>query len=518
MKKNILNPLLFIAALSVFTITNTVQAQSVNKITISVKEIEYDDPNFAALRETLKKNPKVKLVKPSYTAGVAILSFNYAGEASQLWEEIPKTSKRFFNLGELGDDAISLNYINPKKNPANSTAVTNAAQSKTTNKKDCFDCDYFPLCNYDVKKTFGGGHVYRGIRESDQSIIYYNCENGIVTRKWVTSSNPQYSTVDYDPFTKTETVIYYEGQPVYTTHTEIILNSNVPKGKSWNGERLHTYYTIEKKDTSVVFDGIKYNNVIVVHSDLYQYVDFYAKGIGKIKRLDYNEYKKQIGLATLARGIIDPDLIGAWYQDKGPGYEMYLFEANGSGRSLARSTSTSFIRWSVIDNMLYILEDGDLLKYGLEKLSPSIKIRGITYNRSPWKDPKKDPALNRQLIESQRFRFVATMGWTSGGRPMTTRLYSYNVFIIKKDSIIVSLPRNEEDAVTQFSSSKFTSSYSSDNYGNWKIDIHIKDKKDFFPSSPMGLDFRLSGNYNSRNADLWTGVRFSGYIIDLDGH
>jgi hypothetical protein len=344
--------------------------------------------------------------------------------------------------------------------------------------------------------------------------VYYNCENGIVTAKWVTSSNPQYSAFDYDPFTNTQTEIYYEGQPVYTTHTEIILKSNVPEGKGWEGENLHFYYTIQKKDTSVVFDGIKYNNVIVVVYNG-QWCDFYAKGIGKIKRIDYDDYKKQIGLATLAKGIIDPDLIGAWYQDKGPWYAIYKFEPGGSGSSLA-SGITSFIRWSVIDNMLYILENGDLLKYSVEKLLPSIKIQGITYNRSPWKDPRKDPALNRQLIESQRFRFVAT-GGDIDSRPLTRRLYGHNVFIITKDSIIVSLPRNDDDAVTQFSSSKFTSSYSSDNYGNWKINIHIKDKKDF-PFSPMGLDFRLSGNYNSRNADLWTGVRFSGYIIDLDGH
>jgi len=97
MKKNIFNPLLLITTLAVFIITNALQAQSVNKITIAVKEIKYDDPNFTALRESLKKNPKVKLVKPSYADGVAILSFTYAGEASQLWEEIQKPLSGFLN-------------------------------------------------------------------------------------------------------------------------------------------------------------------------------------------------------------------------------------------------------------------------------------------------------------------------------------------------------------------------------------------------------------------------------------
>ena len=159
MKEDILNPLLFIAALLFFI--NNVQAQSGNKITISVKDIQYDDPNFTALRESIKKNPKVKLIKPSYADGVAILSVNYAGEASQLWDEIANMFKQYFTMVEMGDDALTLNYLNPKKTDGKPTVVTNPPQVKTTDKKDCFDCEYYPMCEFDLTKSYGG-KVYHG--------------------------------------------------------------------------------------------------------------------------------------------------------------------------------------------------------------------------------------------------------------------------------------------------------------------------------------------------------------------
>jgi hypothetical protein len=403
MRKNILNRLLFIAVLSLFNITNTVQAQSVNKITISVKDIQYDDPNFTALRETLKKNPKVKLVKPSYTSGVAILSFTYAGEASQLWEEIPKSSKRFFNLGELGDDAISLNYINPKKNEGNSSAVTNAAQTKTTNKKDCFDCDYFPLCKYDVTKTFGGGHVYRGIQISDDYIEYFNCENGIVTKKWVTSFNPKYKTVDYDPFNKIQTEIYYEGQPVYTTHTEIVLNSHVPEGEGWEGEKhpddwkgaKHRFMILER-DIPLVVDGIKYDNVIAV-SDKYAYY-LYAKGIGLIKKVENdNEYNKIMAPAKLAHGIIDQDIVGTWIRESETGgwERCWKFNADGTGKfsheyttfgNLDDSAHDVTINWRILyKNVLFFIQNPSSnsggREYKINKSLPAITIDGYNFNK-----------------------------------------------------------------------------------------------------------------------------------------
>lgn len=83
----------------------------------------------------------------------------------------------------MGDDAISLDYLNPKKNGGNSTVVANAAQSKTNNKKDCFDCDYFPMCTYDVTTKYNG-RDFHGIRKDDNSIEYFYCNNGEVIKRW----------------------------------------------------------------------------------------------------------------------------------------------------------------------------------------------------------------------------------------------------------------------------------------------------------------------------------------------
>ena len=57
----------------------------------------------------------------------------------------------------IDDNAIALDYVKTKKTnvDVDKTATTNQA-----NKKDCFDCDYFPICNYDETKSFGG-KVYR---------------------------------------------------------------------------------------------------------------------------------------------------------------------------------------------------------------------------------------------------------------------------------------------------------------------------------------------------------------------
>lgn len=402
MKKNILNPLLFIATLFLFIITNTVQAQSVNKIIISVKEIKYDDPNFAALRESLKKNPKVKLVKPSYSSGVAILSFMYAGEASQLWEEIPKTSKRFFNLDGLEDNAISLNYVNPKQNAGNSTVATNPAQNKTTNKKDCFDCDYFPMCKYDVTLPFGGKQ-YRGIRREDGSITYYYCENGDVTMKWMTSYNPDETYTEYNPFTNTETILYTQGATQYTLHSRVILKSSTPVGKVWGGESSEHQYFISAKDTSVIMEGVKYNNVIIVFEGR-QYYAFYAKGVGLIKKCSWMDYRKMLEEAAFSKGTVDPDIVGKWAVDSiqknafdRTGWSIFSpywqFNADGTGEfsnyadfePKYSGTKTGIFRWRITEKGVLVLVtvyNGELFTDNrIIKSLPAISINGISYHR-----------------------------------------------------------------------------------------------------------------------------------------
>ena len=358
MKKNIFKPLLFIAALFIFT--NNVQAQSGNKITISVKDIQYDDPNFAALRESLKKNPKVKLVKPSYVAGVAILSFNYAGEAPQLWEEIPKTSKRFFALVEMGDDAITLNYLNPKTNSGNSTVVTNTPQTKTTNQKDCFDCDYFPMCAYDETLSFGGKE-YRGWRDVDGSLSYYYCEKGEVTKIW-----------DY-------TVNVIDDYLLGDHHVEervgnmVIMKSNVPVGATWTGGAagdMYYSFTLSAKGAKVLYKDKTYSDVIKIQANEDYY--YYAKNVGYLGT-NLTEVGTPSSFAPFKLGAKDlaascKNWCGTWR----------LVEDNGK----------KFLPDDVTPYM-QLLDDGDGATFSLQ-IKPDKKLhligKGVALTWGPWSE------------------------------------------------------------------------------------------------------------------------------------
>jgi len=69
-----------------------------NEIGISIGGIDYDDPNFALLKENLQKNKNVRSIKQSYDQGTATITMSYTGNAQDLWEELPKTTKEFFKL------------------------------------------------------------------------------------------------------------------------------------------------------------------------------------------------------------------------------------------------------------------------------------------------------------------------------------------------------------------------------------------------------------------------------------
>jgi hypothetical protein len=358
MKKNILKLPLCFAMLFILISMIKVQAQTAHKMIINVKEIEYDDPNFVALRESLKKNSKVKLVKPSYSSGVATLSFTYPGEAAQLWDELPKTSKRFFKLSDMSDDAISLAYSKPSKSTGSTTASASTSQSKSTNKKDCLECEYFPLCKFDVTKSFGG-NIYKGLREEDGTIKYYYCDNGVVTMKWETIyTSPAGTATDYDPISNTSTVIYYQGEKKYELHTRVFLKFNAPEGSSWESDGIR--FSLVKKDTSITIDGKLYNHVIVVREGV-PFI-YYVKGIGRIKELNYVEYFKSEKGNVFEKGTIDPAIIGTWVEDKDPGYwsSTYIrFFGNGKGESGGYDMRTNILgkptpfKWCVIGNTLY---------------------------------------------------------------------------------------------------------------------------------------------------------------------
>ncbi len=273
-------------------------SQTTKQITISVQGVEYEDPRFTALREMLKKNPKVRSVKPAFSEGIATLTLNYTGDASELWDEVPKSSKQSLKLEAIDDDTISLTSITGK----NKTTVSNTASKsnnqpvknvttkpKNPDKKDCGDCEYFPICDYDGTKSFQG-KIFRKL-EYDEGIVYYNCDNGVVAKKWEIILTSDQGDEISKGFT-----------------TMIILKSNVPVGTKWSTEidkyfnpfssMKYTYtWEITAKDININLNGTDYKNVIVVEEKIgsayftgtSNFINYYAKGVGFIKRISEAE-------------------------------------------------------------------------------------------------------------------------------------------------------------------------------------------------------------------------------------
>ena len=144
------------------------------------------------------------------------------------------------------------------------------AQKSTANADKNCGCNYFPLCNYDLTKSYAGV-IYKGIRYDDESITYYHCENGILTAKWqwvhYNSMKDEYDNYNY---------------------TRILLKENAKVGEPWTNRasdgRFYTRYIV-KRHSSFTVDGETYNDVIQVRQLDKQYdwktdkeiVDYYEK-------------------------------------------------------------------------------------------------------------------------------------------------------------------------------------------------------------------------------------------------
>ena len=154
-----------------------ITAQSGNNIDISVKGIEYDDPGFSVLKESVRKNKNVTSLKSGYDQGIAKISFNDQQTATQLWDQLPQTTKQLFKLSTIDDTRIVLESRNSIKETTTKSAV---ASTTTHNMDDCKNC-YFNLCNYDGVKSYQGV-IYKAINY-DNGTYYYNCDNGVLKRK-----------------------------------------------------------------------------------------------------------------------------------------------------------------------------------------------------------------------------------------------------------------------------------------------------------------------------------------------
>src|SRR5258706_802864 len=217
------------------------------EIVISVSGIAYEDPALSLLKESLKNNKKVKSTKSSFDKETAKITLSSFSSATDLWDDVPKTTKDFFKLTSIDDKRIALQYKNTGQSNVvagtnNTTTTTNASNKND----DCKNC-YFNLCKYDGIKTFQGV-VYKQINY-DEGTYYYNCDNGVLVRK----------------------IIYKNGYGQTTNITnDTILMSSVPVGTKWNvksdagsflglNSTSFSDYTLFRKGITVQVNGVTYN-------------------------------------------------------------------------------------------------------------------------------------------------------------------------------------------------------------------------------------------------------------------
>lgn len=128
--------------------------------------------------------------------------------------------------------------------------LQNKAATPAGSASNTCGCDFFPLCSYDVTKTFNGV-VWRGLTNDDGITTYYLCKNGILQEKVELFDNFTGDLLGYETFTS--------------------LKFNEPTGYTWketsdiNGVKGYFTHTILAKDTTVSIKGRTYKHVMKVY-------------------------------------------------------------------------------------------------------------------------------------------------------------------------------------------------------------------------------------------------------------
>lgn len=343
MKKNV-----YYLKLSLFSLFSIVclyvSGQTTNQITISVGNIEYSDPSFGLLKESVQKNSKVSSVKQYYNQSTGRLLLTYKGAAQDLWSELPKSTKDFFKINTLDDTHIVLSL-------SGQSTVSKTTQAKSTADDDCKNC-YWKLCNYDVVKSFGG-KLYKGINY-DNGTFYYNCDNGILVQKVIIQNG--YGTVTK---IQTDTLLVTSG-PVGTRWGVFNQNMSNPLINALTGTNLNVSngggYTLIAKNISTQAGGKKYDDVVVVNyrsfsndflngANSTSVNNYYAKGIGLIKTDTLNpnsdpvasinktnDVKAVYSTTGTVKNGIDETILGLWvFHDAKTNTDMYYrFNKDGT--------------------------------------------------------------------------------------------------------------------------------------------------------------------------------------------
>ena len=279
-------------------------------IVINVTGVEYDEPALNTLRGVLDGNVKIKKISPSYSNGVAKLSFLYPGKATELWDELPVSTKQSFKVTAIDDSHIELQL-------KSSTKITETTKANTTvPASECIDCIYYKNCKFDTTVVFNSVS-FQGNKKSGS---FYRCENGVLSAGYTDAVSKKFET-------------------------QVIFRSNDPVGKLWTDASysgLITHVTLAK-GIALKINNLLYPDVMMVHgnySGKNSYCFYYVKGSGWVKT-DTLDVKFNAVNAAKLKGEVDQSVVGIWksynklvdmnlfYKFNGDGtYEYYVGEIN----------------------------------------------------------------------------------------------------------------------------------------------------------------------------------------------
>lgn len=380
---------------------NSQPGEKLQQLSVSVNGIDYDDAGFTSLREKLKSIRNVTGFNESYNNGSAAITFTYTNTAISLWDQIPSSIKEFFKVTSIDGHHIVLSGKS-----SSSSKLSTASNTSASNDNDCKTC-YYNLCKYDETKTFQGV-LYKGINW-DQGTYYYNCDNGVVTRKIMTVNAAGVST---------------------GIITDTLIMSNVPAGTTWEVTQSsdgssYSGYTLVAKNLSVNVNNNQYTNVIIVNIRQYNHFlntgssinYYYARGVGAIAsdQLDYTKDPIQIYQSNLKAeataqslpGQIDPGLVGVWKWSPSTGINtIFKFNSDGTFNYYVGSNTTTGQEmykngknfWRLNGNKLEVYYSGMNVKseYALQKTTDAasgkpaltIQFNGTEFRRYVQMDSK----------------------------------------------------------------------------------------------------------------------------------
>lgn len=274
-------------------------------IAISVKGAEYDNPAFETLRKSIKGSIKVKESNPSFNGGVAKITLQYQGTATELWDEMPQNCKQNFKIMSIDDSHIGLEL---------KTATTQTPVAGTeTKKEDCIDCYYYKNCYFDTSAIFDG-NVYKGNKKKGS---FFFCKNGVLYSKSTSGGKACSQT------------IFKANAPVGTTWVDTFCNIYIKKA-------------IISKGIGIKYGKTFYDDVMIVYFDdnTLSANYYYVKGSGYIKH-DSVDKSFNPAIASKINGNVDTTLIGAWKNYNEANKTNYYYKFNGDGTFAYYSGSIS---------------------------------------------------------------------------------------------------------------------------------------------------------------------------------